>query len=94
MESGSKGMLTMDMRGIDVDGLLDMYADCVRLAIDDYCAGPGRPGGKHAAAQQRAYRSAKDFLRRAGLLETVEAHYGGALATGPEQHEFLFDEIV
>ncbi len=84
----------MQTEGQDVDGLVDLAAACIRLAVDDYRAGPGRPGGKHAAAQQQAYRSARDFLRRSGLLETVEAHYSVALAMGPEQQEFLFDEGV
>jgi len=82
------------MEGMDVDGLLDMYADCGRLAIADYRAGPGPGGGKHAAAQRRAYWSARDFLQRVGLLEQVQVQYGVAIVEGPEQQEFLFDEVV
>jgi hypothetical protein len=57
-------------RGFDLDGLVDLQAALLRMAIVDLRRGPGR-----TPKQQRDYLSARRYLAQAGLLDVIEQHY-------------------
>ncbi len=60
----------------DRDPLLALCADTIRLAIEDYLAGPGSGRGAGAAKRRRNHASAEAFLRQVGLLERVHQKHG------------------
>jgi hypothetical protein len=57
-------------RGFNLDGLLDLQAALLRLAVADLRRGPGR-----TPKQQQDYRTARRYLALAGLLDIIEQRY-------------------
>jgi hypothetical protein len=66
----------------DRDPLLSLAADCARLAVEDYLAGPGTGREKHATQRRRDDESARLFLERVGLLEHVRERLGAPEEAG------------
>ncbi len=68
---------------VNVEALMELYCDEIKLAIHDFKRGPGV-----AAKRQRRYATAVQFLERLGVLNRVAEVHGIDIHT-PRQQTLL-----